>query len=110
MKIKLYLDENIQIALADALRRNGVDALTAEEAGKRSVPDPKHLEYATREERTIFTYNPGHFAKLHSMCDAEGRTHCGIIVSTQLSIGEALRRILKLLSQLTAEDMVKRLE
>ena len=38
-RIRLYLDENIQVALADALRARGVDVLTTFKAGNVGLSD-----------------------------------------------------------------------
>lgn len=40
----------------------------------------------------------------------EGRSHAGIIVSDQLSLGVLLRRLSKLCFHLTQEEMMNRLE
>jgi hypothetical protein len=47
---------------------------------------------------------------LHQEYLAEGKPHFGIIVGTQESFSELLRRVLKLLAALQAEDMPNRLE
>jgi len=40
----------------------------------------------------------------------EGKDHYGVIISSQLPVGEVLRRILKLLTGLSFKEMKNRLE
>jgi len=39
MKIKLMLDEDVQIELANALKAKGVDAVSVQEFGRKGLPD-----------------------------------------------------------------------
>ncbi len=45
-KISFYFDENIQTALADALKTRGIDVLTTHQAGNAGVEDNRQLAYA----------------------------------------------------------------
>lgn len=74
MAIKFYCDEHVDLAVARALRRRGVDALTAQEAGMLGIPDEKHLQLAISQGRVIFTQDTD-FLRLHST----GLAHHGII-------------------------------
>lgn len=42
---------------------------------------------------------------MHEKWLQEGREHFGIIVSTRIEIGELLRRTLRILDQVTADEM-----
>jgi hypothetical protein len=109
--IKLYLDEDtMSRALVRSLRARGFDVLTAGEAGRIHTPDREHLEYATLQNRTIFTFNVRDFAQLHAEYLSTGRHHTGIIVSDQLQVGAILRRLLELLANRSADDMKDWLE
>ena len=46
-RIKFYMDEHVPRAVTAGLRRRGVDALTAQEAGKLEANDEKHLAFAS---------------------------------------------------------------
>ena len=74
--------------------------------------DKEHLEAASASGRTIFTFNTGDYCALHQVWASEGRTHAGIIVSPQqhYTVGEELRRIVRLVGLRTAEQMQNRLE
>ena len=91
--IKLYLDEHLDPAIAEGLRRHGVDVLTVREAGRRSLPDEDQLDFAFAEGR-VFVTRDADAARLN----AKGRAHAGIIFvhSRKRSIGVIIRRILSL--------------
>ena len=99
-------------ALVFALRARGVDVQTAAEARMLGRADEEHLMAATAAERIVFTRNLGHFFALHQSWMNFSRTHAGVIVAAQqrYNIGEELRRIMRLISRLSAEDMRNRLE
>jgi len=110
-RIRLYLDEDAQRnSLLRGLRARGVDVLTAHEAQHMGVPDTEQIAFAAQADRTLFTFNRGDFVALHSHYLAIGQPHAGIIVSDQLEVGLVLRRLLRLLSARTAEDMRNWLE
>jgi predicted nuclease of predicted toxin-antitoxin system len=110
VKINLYLDEDVDVALAPALRRRGIDVLTTQEAGNVQQRDEDQLAFATQVGRVFFTHNRGDFALLHKKIIQEGRAHAGLIVSDQLPLGTLLRRLSKICFHLTQEEMASRLE
>ena len=86
-RARLYLDEDVYYGVAVGLRRRGVDVVTTVEAGKTGSSDEHQLEFANGEQRCLFTFNRGDFARLHSAIRRRGLEHCGIIVSPQVSVG-----------------------
>src|SRR5262245_16849816 len=113
MAIRIYLDEDsMNHALEAALRSHGVDVLTPLQAGMIQVRDDEKLNYAAAEGRAIYSFNVGDFYRLHGEFLAAGRPHAGIILSQQqqFSIGEQMRRLLKLIATLTEDEMVNRVE
>ena len=110
-RIRLYLDEDAQrTTLVRALRARQVDVLTASEAGTIGMADAEQLEFAVSRNRTVFTFNRGDFAKLHTEYLQHEQDHLGIIVSDQLEIGIVIRRLLRLLDARSAADMRNWLE
>lgn len=72
--------------------------------------DDEQLEYATRQERAILTHNQKDFVRMHAEWWAEGREHWGIVITRQeWSLGELLRRTLRLLDEVTAEEMYRQI-
>ncbi len=84
MKIRLYVDEDAMDAdLVDALRTRGVDLQTASEAGMIEREDHEHLAYATAQGRVVYSFNRGHFCRLHAEVLARGESHAGVVVCRQ---------------------------
>jgi hypothetical protein len=110
MRIKLYLDEDVPYAFAQALSNRGVDVITTQQVGNDTLSDEEQLEYALRINRTIFTHNKKDFIILNNKKLRENKEHSGIILSDQLPIGTLLRRFMKLWFFVKAEEMRNRLE
>ena len=110
--IRFYFDEDSQNrALLKALRSRGVEVTSAGEAGLVGRTDEAQLSWANEQGRVLFTHNVGDFCRLHGQFLHEGKTHTGIVVAEQgPSVGERLRRLLKLNDGRTAEEMRNRLE
>jgi len=105
MQMKLYLDENVPEAIAAALHLRGYDVSTTKDAGKKAASDRDQLRYASLQKRVLFTFNVPDFAELHNEFLREGQHHSGIILSKQLPVSVIVKRLLKLLSLLTSEDI-----
>ena len=106
--VRLYFDRHIMARLANDLRSRGYDVLTTEEAGLDTASDEEQLAFATGKRRAILTFNIRDFAPLHTRWLAAGQSHAGIVVSRQLGsreYGLLLRRMLRLLNHLTAEEL-----
>jgi hypothetical protein len=111
--IRLYLDaDSMQRAVIEGLRARGVDVMTALEAGGADWPDEEQLEFALSEGRALFSFNVSHFSRIHTDYFSRGKPHAGIILAPQqrYSVGEQIRRLLSVISALTAEQMCSRLE
>ena len=98
--------------LARALRARGADLVAANEIAMIGRQDHEQLAYAATEGRAIYTFNVPDFCRLHAEWIAAGKPHAGIIVARQqtYSVGEQMRRLLKLITTRSAEDMANRLE
>ncbi len=110
MKIKLYLDEDVPLSFAQALKNRGVDVTTTQQSRNRRSSDREQLVFATAEKRVIFTHNKRDFILLHNDYLKSGREHAGIIVTDQLPIGVLLQRFMKLWFSLNNMDIKNRLE
>ena len=113
MTIRLYVDEDaMDKALVIALRARGVDVQTAREAGLIERKDQSHLEYSTEEGRVLYGFNVGDYLRLHSEFVTQGRAHTGVVLARQqyYSIGEQVRRLLRLIAAVQAEEMTNRVE
>lgn len=111
--IRLYMDEDsMSRSLVRALRARGVDVTTALDEGMIERDDVEHLEYATARGRVLYTFNVADFYRIHCDYLAQGKSHAGIILASQqrYSVGEQMRRLLKLVATKSAEEMKNNVE
>jgi len=101
------LDENVNSAIADGLRRRGIDVTTTPEAGLMAASDEAQLNFALSQGRVIFTQDDD-FLRL----DQSGVEHSGIVYSRQSirSIGEILRGLILIWELVEPEEMRDRVE
>lgn len=109
-QIRFYIDEDVHIPVASKLRAMGFDALSTLEANRLSESDESQLEWASRENRALLTFNISDFARLHGKWLNDFRHHSGIFVSSQRPIGYLLRKVLAATGALSAEEMRDRIE
>ncbi len=84
--IRFHLDEHCPYAIADGLRRFGIDVTTATDAGLLRDPDEEHLAFGVAECRVVFTRDEDYLT-----LNARGISHRGIGYCHQkkrLNIGE----------------------
>lgn len=113
MTVRLYLDEDsMRRSLVRGLRARGIDVITALDAGMIERADKEHLDFATAQGRVLCSFNVGDFYDLHGQYLAEDRSHAGMILMQQqrLSVGEQMRRLLRLVALRSAEDMENAVE
>ena len=81
--------------------------ITALDAGMIEREDAEHLDYATEQGRVLCSFNVGDYYRLHTDYVAQGKPHAGIILMRQqfYSLGEQMRRILKLMASRSADEM-----
>lgn len=110
-KIRIYTNESVDVAIAEGLKRRGVDASSARDTGNLGLSDEEQLMFAGKEKAVVFTHDTD-FLRIATKWMEEGRTHYGIIYCHQKSypIGESLRKLRVLTSVLTAEDMINHIE
>lgn len=112
MRIRIYFDEDAsRHSLVREMRSRGADVTSALDAGMAGRSDEQQLTWAATNGRALYSFNRGDFCRLHTVWLREGRSHSGIILSRQdLSLGEQMRRLLRLTSRLTREEMQDRIE
>ena len=113
MALRVYFDEDsMSRALIRALQARGMAVANAVDDGMIGRSDRDQLEYATSEDRVLYSFNVGDFHRLHTQFLAEGRSHAGLILASQqrFSVGEQMRRILRLSRELSPEKMRDRIE
>lgn len=110
-KIRIYTNESVEVAIAEGLKRRGVDAFSARDTGNLGLTDEEQLDYAGNEGAAVFTHDSD-FLKIAGRWMENGRTHHGIIYCHQksYSIGECVRKLRALTSVLTSADMINHIE
>ncbi len=102
---RLYLDEHISPRIAIQLRKYGFDAITLHERGMLSEDDREQLSVAASEQRAIVTCNFSDYVSLDEEYAAVGRQHWGVILTTEEPTGVLIRRLLRLLNALSADEL-----
>ena len=110
-KIRIYTNESVSVATAEGLKRRGVDAFSARDAGNLGLTDEEQLIYAGKEKASIFTHDTD-FLQIAARWLDKGRTHQGIIYCHQKRylIGECVRKLRVLTAVLSSEDIVNHIE
>jgi len=105
-KIKLYLDEDVDLLLAKVIRDREYDILSTHEAEMHKSNDYKQIDFATSQGRAILTHNIRDFHRIAKEYAKINKFHAGIIFSSQLPFKELLKRTLRLLNKHNAEDIL----
>lgn len=109
MLIKLYLDENVSIAVGEILRSKGFDAVAAQDLGKKGMSDAAQMEFASGIDRTIVTHDRVDFENLAKEYFEAGRSHKGIILARRRPPNLIAERLVRIIDQTTAEKMIDQL-
>lgn len=105
--IRFHLDENCSTAIAEGLRRRGIDVTTTLEVGLVQAPDRDHIAFASPQGRVIFTHDED-FLGIH----ASGVHHAGIAYCHQETrrIGEIIKGLVLIWEVYEPEEMKDRVE
>ena len=103
--IELYLDEDVDVLLADLARARGFFVTTTVEAGRRGTGDAEQLPYATSRQITLLTHNRVDFEKLAQDYFDAGRTQFGIIIAARRPVYDLGKRVLVILNAVTRDEI-----
>jgi predicted nuclease of predicted toxin-antitoxin system len=81
--IELYLDEDVDVLIADLLRARGFKATTTQEAGQLGIGDEEQFAYAVNQKNAFFTHNRNDFERIGREYFAAGKEHHGIIIGVR---------------------------
>lgn len=76
--MRFHLDEHVPHAIAEGLRRRGIDVTTTVDAGLRGAVDDVHLAYAVEQRRVIVTNDPDFLVLAQ-----QDLPHMGIAIATR---------------------------
>ncbi|MCY4070362.1 MAG: DUF5615 family PIN-like protein [Chloroflexi bacterium] len=104
-KLRFYLDENMDPEIAEQLRRRGIDALAAREAGMLKASDVEQFQFAAANRRVLCTKDSD-FTKPPIL----NFDHAGIAFfpDSNVGIGYAVNAWQELYQNETAESMNNR--
>lgn len=107
--IDLYLDEDVDVLIADLVRARGFNAVTTQEAWRKKQDDANQSAFAASQQWTLLTHNRVDFEKLAQDYFAAGKSHSGIIIATRRDPHEIVRRLLAILNHVTADEMINQI-
>jgi len=103
--IALYLDEDVDVLIADLLHIRGFAALTARDVGQLHKSDAEQLAYAVGQHKALLTHNRADFEALAQTYFAAGQPHYGIIIAVRRLPHAIVHRLLHILNHVTADEM-----
>ncbi|HVF60708.1 MAG TPA: DUF5615 family PIN-like protein [Thermoanaerobaculia bacterium] len=103
--VELYLDEDVDVLVAEMVRAYGFVATTTREAGHLGASDADQLAHAASAGKVFVTHNRVDVERLAVDYFSSGREHSGIVFAVRRSPQEIVRRLLLLLNQTTADEM-----
>lgn len=105
--IRFHLDEHCHRAVAEGLRRRGIDVTTTPEVGLLSASDEEQLAYGSSQGRVVFTHDR-EFLRLH----ASGFPHAGIAYCGKdaKSSGEIIQGLVLIWEVLEPDEMANHVE
>lgn len=104
--IRFHLDENCPNAIAEGLRRRGIDVSTTPEVGLRGASDAAPAAFCLAEGRVIFTQDTD-FLRIHS----SNVSHAGIAFCRQRkrTIGQIIAGLVLIWERMEPAEMHQRL-
>jgi Domain of unknown function (DUF5615) len=108
--IKIYLDEDVHAFVAQALKLRGYEATTTAAEGRLGAEDTDQLNFAPARGYAILTYDQRDFPRIHYERMRQGGEHGGIFIGIKRDSRRTLRGLLRLLSEVSAEEIKNRLE
>jgi len=98
--VRFYLDEDLAPIIAAALRRRGVDAVSAHELGQTGLSDAEQLGFAAGQKRCLVSANARDFRRLGRDAIEQRRPHAGIVLCPPrvhgLDVGAAVNALLEI--------------
>lgn len=107
--ISLYLDEDVDVLIADLIRAKGFDVVTTPQSGNTGSSDLQQIVFAVTQGRTLLTHNRVDFEKIHSEFMSRNQRHFGIITAVRHKPHKLVQRLLTILNRITSEEMENQL-
>ncbi len=104
------MDEDLSPKIAEILRENMIDAISAHEVGMRQASDIDHLKLAASEGRCIVTRNRNDFIRLTVQFFNDQRPHAGVLIIPHTIPGDKFSLIANAIIQHSSKNPGDRLE
>ncbi len=106
-KIRFYLDENVQVIIAQQLRKRGIEVITVRELNLLGDADVNHLQRATEMGHVLCTHDADYIQLASEQID-----HAGIVFGQQDQhyIGDWVKGLELLHAVYTPGEMKNRVE
>ena len=108
--LRLYLDEDVHLFIAEAVRLRGYEATTTRDQSRLGADDESQLTFAARQKYTLVTYNVHDYLRLHYQWLTTGKHHAGVIIASQENPRRNIRALLNILAEVTDMEMTDQLE
>lgn len=105
--MKLVLDHHYSPLIAQQLRERGHDVVTAGEQGWEAEDDEPLLELCASDSRALLTNNVADFAVIARQWQSQGRSHHGLIFTSDHSMPRSrntIGRYVELLAVLMTDN------
>ena len=96
--MKYYLDEDISPKIAELLRKQGVDCISAHEIEMLGASDTEQLKLAARKKQCLVTRNRDDFIRLTVQFFNDHLPHCGALIIPSTIPGDRFSLTAKVLA------------
>ena len=91
--MKYYLDEDLSPKIAELLRKQNVDCISAHEVGMLQASDAEQLKFSAGNRRCFITKNRDDFIRLTVQFFNEHLPHFGVLIIPNTIPGDQFSRI-----------------
>lgn len=105
--IRFHLDEHVALAIAQGLRRLGIDVTTSPDAGLLGAADADQVAYGLAQGRVIYTEDDDFLALAAGGVEHAGLTYCH---QNTRSLGQVIRALELLWQVYQPDEMRNRVE
>jgi hypothetical protein len=108
--MRLYLDKDVSVLVAELLRPHGFDVLTTRDAQNLGQSDADQPQFTLQRHRSLLTHNRCDYEELHLTALQQHQPPAGILIANRrASHLELARRIMTLLNRVSADEALNQL-
>ena len=97
--MKFYLDEDLSPKIAELMRKQGIDCISAHEIKAIQISDLKQLELASGKKRCLVTKNRNDFIRLTVQFFNDHAPHYGVLIIPNSIPGDRFSLVANLLTR-----------